>query len=164
MILRLPEDRNIFVNWAGQELEEPEKALLDGLKRGDPSSREFGEHAVGVMVAIVRSVAERNELVGRGLLINCLPRWAIRPGDSSTFVLASGPLAENLTFLYLPADRDDAVIRGPRYVCEGRQMANFRAWEPTREEIDRLTGRSEPFTVALSVTRSWPYRCSPSGP
>lgn len=109
-ILRLPEDRNIFVNWMGQELQDREKVLLEELKRGDPSSRAYGEHAVGVMVSIVRSVAERNEFVGRGLLVNCLPCWAIRPGDTSAFLIASGPLAENLTFLYLPADSDDLVV------------------------------------------------------
>lgn len=35
--------------------------------------------------------------------------------------------------------------RGPRYVCEGRQMANFQAWEPTTpEEIDDMLGSREP--------------------
>jgi hypothetical protein len=140
-ILRLPEgEKQIFVNWMGQELDESEKALLQELKRGDPRSREYGDHAAGVMVEIVRAVAERNELVGRGLLINSLPRWAIHPGDAPTVLLASGPFAEQLTFLHLPHDENDPVIRGPRYVCEGRQLANFQAWEPTQDEIDRMFG------------------------
>ena len=140
-ILRLPEgEKQIFVNWMGQELEEPERALLEELKRGDPRSREYGDHAARVMVGIVRSVADRNELVGRGLLINSLPRWAIHPGDARTLLVASGPMAEQLSFLHLPHDTDDPVIRGPRYVCEGRQAAKFEAWEPTPEEIDRMLG------------------------
>jgi hypothetical protein len=144
-ILRLPDgEKPIFVNWMGQELGEPERALLEKLKRGDPASREYGEHAAGVMVEVVRSLAETNELVGRGLLINSLPRWAIHPGDTATFLLASGPVADQLTFLHLPHDRDDPVIRGPRYVCEGRQMANFQAWEPTQEEISRMLGSGGP--------------------
>lgn len=138
-ILRLPEgEKQIFVNWMGQELEEPEKALLEELKRGDPISREYGDRAAQVMVEIVRSVANRNEVVGRGLLINSLSRWAIHPGVAGTLLLASGPEAEQLTFLHLPHDKDDPVIRGPRYVCEGRQAANFKAWEPTSEEVDRM--------------------------
>jgi hypothetical protein len=140
-ILRLPEgEKQVFVNWMGQELEDSETELLEELKRGDPRSRAYGQHAARVMVKTVRSVASRNELVGRGLLINSLPRWAIRPGKAETFLVASGPMAEELTFLHLPHDADDPVIRGPRYVCQGRQMANFKAWEPTPEEIDGLLG------------------------
>lgn len=140
-ILRLPEgEKQISVNWMGQELEEPETAMLEQLKRADPRSREYGEHAAQVMVRVVRSVASRNELVGRGLLISSLPRWAIHPREAETFVVASGPMAGELTFLHLPANADEPVIRGPRYVCEGRQMANFEAWEPSPEEIDRMLG------------------------
>lgn len=135
-ILRLPPgDRRIFVNWMGQQLDDPSKALLDELQRGHPRSREYGAHAARVMAAVVRSVAASNELVGRGLLINSLPRWAIHPGQSETLLLASGPIDQQLSFLHLPHDEETAVIRGPRYVCEGRQMANFQAWEPTEEEI-----------------------------
>lgn len=144
-ILRLPAgDKQIFVNWMGQELDEPAKALLDELKGGDPRSREYGSHAAGVMVEIVRTVAASNELVGRGLLINSLPRWAIHPGERATFILASGPTDQELTFLHVPHDQDNAVIRGPRYVCEGRQMANFQAWEPTEEEIASMLGSDQP--------------------
>jgi hypothetical protein len=79
-IIRLPEgQKQIFVNWMGQELNESEKALLEKLSSGDTRSREYGVHAAGVMVEIIRTVAERNELVGRGLLINSLPRWANPP-------------------------------------------------------------------------------------
>jgi hypothetical protein len=145
-ISRLPAgDKQIFVNWLGQELDEPAKALLDELKRGDPRSREYGLHAAGVMVEIVRTVTDSNEFVGRGLLINSLPRWAIHPGQTETFLLAGGPTDEQLTFHHLPHNQNDAVIRGPRYVCEGRQMANFQAWEPTEEEIaDMSADRPSP--------------------
>lgn len=44
----------------------------------------------------------------------------------------------------LPHDQDNAVTRGPRYVCEGRQMANFQAWEPTEEEIASMLGSAKP--------------------
>jgi hypothetical protein len=145
VILRLPVgDKQIFVNWMGQDLDDPAKALLNELKRGDPRSREYGVHAAGVMVEIVRTVAASNELVGRGLLINSLPRWAIHPGQAEIVLLASGPIDQELTFLHLPHDDDQAVIRGPRYVCEGRQMANFQAWEPTEEEIASMLGSAGP--------------------
>jgi hypothetical protein len=144
-ILRLPAgDKQIFVNWIGQELDDPAKALLDELKRGDPRSREYGAHAAGVMFEIVRTVAATNELVGRGLLINSLPRWAIHPGQADTVLLASGPIDQELTFLHLSHDDDKAVFRGPRYVCEGRQMANFQAWEPTEKEIASMLGSGGP--------------------
>jgi hypothetical protein len=130
-ILRLPEgERQIFINWTGQELEDPERPLLEQLRRGDPRSPRYGEHAAGVLVDIIRAVARRNRHVGRALLINALPRWAIRPGDRETLLLGSGPMAQQLTFLHLPYDKSDPVMRGPRYVCEGRQMANFEVSTP----------------------------------
>jgi hypothetical protein len=111
----------------GQELDKPEKALLEELNRGDPASREYGDHAAQVMVEIVRSVAKRNDVVGHGLLINCLPRWAIHPGTAQTVLIASGPMAEQLTFLHLPSDQDDPVKRGPRYVCHAPAVSRNRA-------------------------------------
>lgn len=144
-ILRLPAgDKQIFITWIGQELDDSAKALLDELRRGDPRAREYGAYAAGVMVEIVRTVAARNEFVGRGLLVNSLPRWAIHPGQAETVLLASGPIDQELTFLHLPHDQNDAVIRGPRYVCEGRQMANFQAWEPTEEEVASMLGDAKP--------------------
>jgi hypothetical protein len=86
---RLPEGENpIFVNWIGQELGD-EEALLDNLKRKDPASKEFGPYAAEVLADIVRQVADRNQLVGHGLLISALPRWAIHPGSGETFLLAA---------------------------------------------------------------------------
>jgi hypothetical protein len=144
-ISRLPEgDKQISVKWIGQDLDEPATALLEELKRGDPQSREYGSYAASVMVEIVRTVAASNEFVGRGLLINSLPRWAIHPGQTETFLLAGAPHDEQLSFLHIPHDKNDPVIRGPRYVCEGRQMANFRAWEPTADEIAQMLGPDTP--------------------
>jgi hypothetical protein len=144
-IHHLPEvEKPILVTWAGQELDAPEKAMLEDLKRGDPASKKYGPYAAEVMANIIRAVAARNELVGRGLLINALPRWAIHPGSAETFLLAGGPVWEDLTFLHLPSDADDPVIRGPHYVCEGRQMSNFQAWVPSEEEIQRMQEGAPP--------------------
>ncbi|HVD40306.1 MAG TPA: hypothetical protein VNC16_04810 [Solirubrobacterales bacterium] len=138
-IQHLPEgERSIFVSWVGQELSDAERPLLDDLKQGDPRSKDYGPYAAEVLAGIVREVAARNEFVGRGLLINALPKWAIHPGSTETLLLAGGPMWENLSFLHLPSDDDDPVMRGPRYVCEGRQMGNFQVWVPSEEEIQQM--------------------------
>lgn len=143
-ILHLPEgERQIFVNWMGQELAEQEMALLEDLKRGDPRTREYGPHAAQVMVDVVRSVADRNQLVGHGLLINSLPKWAIHPGSTETVLIASGLMAEELTFFHLSPDQSDPVLRGPLYVCKGRQMGGFEAWVPSEEEIAAMQNPAE---------------------
>lgn len=132
---RLPEGENpIVVRWVGQELGAEEERLGD-LRQVDPASKEFGPFAAEVLAGIVRAVAATNGLVGRGLLINALPKWAIHPGSGETILLAGGPMWEQLTFLYVPSDDDDPVVRGPLYVCEGRQMSGFEAWVPSAEEI-----------------------------
>ncbi|HWM62754.1 MAG TPA: hypothetical protein VNP96_02045 [Solirubrobacterales bacterium] len=144
-IQHLPEgEKSIFVSWVGQELHAAEKAMLEDLNRGDPRSKEYGPYAAEVLVGIVRAVAARNEFVGRGLLINALPKWAIHPGSTETLLLAGGPMWENLSFLHLPSDDDDPVVRGPRYVCEGRQMSNFQAWVPSEDEIQKMQEGAPP--------------------
>jgi hypothetical protein len=141
---RLPEvDKPIMVTWVGQELG-PEKAMLEDLKKGDPTSKAYGPYAAEVLAGIVRAVADRNELVGRGLLISALPRWAIHPGSTETLLLSSGPAWDELTFLHVPSVSDDPVMRGPLYVCEGRQMSNFQMWVPTEEEIRQMREGGSP--------------------
>jgi len=136
-------DKPIFVNWVGQGLG-PEEHRLEELKRGDPSSKEFGPYAAGVLVEIIRAVAARNRLVGRGVLVNALPKWAIRPGSRETVLLADAPLWEQLTFLHLPSDSKDPMVRGPLYVCEGRRMSGFQAWVPSPEEIRTMEEGAPP--------------------
>jgi hypothetical protein len=143
---RLPQvNKPIMVTWVGQELG-PEEAMLEDLKKGDPGSKAYGPSAAEVLAEIVRAVAERNELVGRGLLISALPRWAIHPGSTETMLLASGPAWDELTFLHVPSDSDDPVMRGPLYVCEGRQMSNFQAWVPSEEEIQQMQEGTPPIS------------------
>lgn len=133
-IERLPSvDNPLAVTWIGQELGE-ERALLEDLRKGNPASREYGPYAAKVLAGIVRAVADRNEFVGRGLLISALPRWAIHPGSTETLLLSSGPSWDELTFLHLPSDDDDPVWRGPLYVCGGSQIKNFEAWVPSEDE------------------------------
>jgi hypothetical protein len=47
-------------------------------------------------------------------------------------------MADQLTFLHLPHDEAEPVVRGPRYVCEGRQMANFEARGLTPDEVTTI--------------------------
>jgi hypothetical protein len=142
-IHRLPEGEHpLLVRWVGQEIG-PEEERLGDLRQIDPASKEFGPFAAEVLAKIVRAVAATNELVGRGLLISALPKWAIHPGSGETILLAGGPMWEQLTFLYVPSDDEDPVVRGPLFVCEGRQMSGFEAWAPSAGEIEPVEPGSQ---------------------
>lgn len=135
---RLPRhERPIMVSWVGQELG-PEEAMLEELKRGDPGSKSYGPFAAEVLSGVVRAVADRNQFVGKGLMISALPKWAIHPGSTETFLLSSGPAWDQLTFLHVPSDESDPVMRGPLYVCEGHQISGFEAWVPSEEEAQEM--------------------------
>jgi hypothetical protein len=126
-VQRLPADKDLWVNWMGQDLGESEIAALDEL-RGmlrDPST--FGLSAAGLLADLVRSIADRNHYVGRGLLITALPRSAIARKQSETILLAGPPEEGQLTFLYVPPGADEGVQYGPTYVCGETTMANFEA-------------------------------------
>jgi hypothetical protein len=126
---RLEPDKQIKVNWMGQELEDAEIADLDQLNI-NPHDEHFADYAVDVLAGIARRVAKRNDLVGRGLLITVLPRESIHPGEVGGIVLSGPPTAGTQTFLYLPPNDNQVVVHGPTYTCEGMQMSNFKAGPP----------------------------------
>jgi hypothetical protein len=126
---RLAPDKQLKVNWLGQELNDAELADLDQLNVNLYDER-FPGHAVDVLSGIARRVAQRNDLVGRGLLITVLPRRSIHPGEVGGFLVSGPPAADAQTFFYLPANDDEVLVYGPTYTCQGMQMANFKAGPP----------------------------------
>jgi hypothetical protein len=95
--------------------------------------------------------------IGAGLLISALPKWSIHPGSTETLLLSSGPAWDELTFLHVPSDSDDPVMRGPLYVFEGRQMSNLQTWVPSEEEIQKIQeggAPTPPSKVPTCLTQS----------
>ena len=82
----------------------------------------------------VRSVAARLEPVGRGLLVNVLPREAVE--DRGPNIILAGEPQSDLreTFLYVPPGIGTRrVVYGPTYACGGVQgCSNFEARAPPR--------------------------------
>ena len=87
---------------------------------------------VHALAGWLRTVAARDPNVGRGLMINYLPRSALAPGQAFT-AIASGPLADVQTFLYVPPSGDTTVQLGPVTTCGGGVMSGFRS-EPIPPE------------------------------
>jgi hypothetical protein len=84
------------------------------------------EGILNVMGSKIREVAARDDGVGEGLMINCLPRAALAAGPGHLY-LAGRPLADTQTFLYVPPSGDTAVQLGPVTTCGGGITKNFRA-------------------------------------
>jgi hypothetical protein len=89
------------------------------------------EALIDVMAAQIKSVAQRVDEVGEGLMINRLPRSTLGnpPGH---MVIASGPLADSQTFLYVPPSGETTVQLGPVTTCGQGVTSGFRA-EPIPE-------------------------------
>jgi hypothetical protein len=83
-----------------------------------------------VLADEVRRVASINERVGRGMLLNVLPRGAIRPVALGGITLAGGPVADQPTFLYVAPDDTQRVQYGPIVVTGGSVMSGFTAGPP----------------------------------
>ena len=122
----MPEGKNLFANWIGQQLGKHESAL-DELKRIGYSTPTFAERAWALLADVARRVADDNRFVGRSLLVNVLPRSAIKAGQTEHFFIAGGPSPDHPTFLYVPHDGDESVTYGPTTVCGGGMSANFVA-------------------------------------
>jgi hypothetical protein len=87
--------------------------IADGLRSGQSAAR-----AAEVLVTAARDVAGRNEAVGRGLLISVLPRKAV-PVQVRLQLGAPVFSDDQATFVHLPADSGDPVLRGPDVACGG---------------------------------------------
>jgi len=72
-----------------------------------------------VLVGHIRRFAETNSTVGRGVLLNSLPRAAVVPADQGMLVLAAPPLANAPTFFSVSPDSNDPVQYGPIAVAAG---------------------------------------------
>jgi hypothetical protein len=91
-------------------------------------------HAVvNAMGMQIRAVAEREDGVGEGLMINRLPRSILAAPPGITAV-ASGPLADTQTFLYVPPSGDTTVQLGPVTTCGDVITSGFRA-EPLPADL-----------------------------
>lgn len=119
-------NRGIYATWMGAVLTDGERGLFDEIDRLDPLANDFAERAVRILITQIRSVADRLETVGRGLLVNVIPREATRP-RAGNLLLAGSPEEGEQTFLYVPPDQDTGVVYGPTYACGGVQMSNFEA-------------------------------------
>jgi hypothetical protein len=80
---------------------------------------------VNAMAGAVIAVAERDEGVGKGLMINCLPRSSLG-SPPRIMALASMP-SDAQTFLYVPPSGDTVVQLGPVTTCGGGISKDFRA-------------------------------------
>lgn len=81
---------------------------------------------VNALAGRIRVVAARDQNVGEGLMINYLPRTALGSPGAFTAV-ASGPLPDVQTFLYVPPSGDTAVQLGPVSTCGGVVISGLRA-------------------------------------
>jgi hypothetical protein len=133
-------------NWFYRRLE-PDDAgyveTLGGLARSELSPlidqlKTVGSDAVAmidVLVGAVREESRRRESVGRGVMVNVLPRSAI-PTDSREFtVLSNVVAADHLSFVSLSHNNAVDGSYGPVIVGEEAIFSDFRATAADGREI-----------------------------
>jgi len=78
------------------------------------------------LVQLIREVADRNPMVGQGVLLSAIPRSAVESSVGAT--LASMPLATEATFKYFPEGSDQGIDKGPEVAHPGgTRMSKFSA-------------------------------------
>jgi hypothetical protein len=126
-------------------------ALLARLAAADAARSVEG--LVEALADQVHAVASRDPGVGHGLMINILPRRALgEPGGMTA--LASGPLADAQTFLYVPPSGDTTVQLGPVSTCGGTIMSGFRA-EPLSSAPDASSSTPAAPGDPADLVRRW---------
>jgi hypothetical protein len=149
--LLAPEDGG-FVWDAPQHLTHTERSDL-AARLAAADARRSVEGLVQILAEQVRAVADRDQGVGRGLMISVLPRAAL--GNASEFVaIASGPLADAQTFLYVPPSGDTTIQLGPVTTCGGSILSGFRA-EPPSPDSKRPSMPQERRDDPPGLIRRW---------
>jgi hypothetical protein len=114
----------VFIFDAPHHLSESEREQLKADLLEADSARDLPA-MVSILGGTVRGVAARDDGVGQGLMINCLPRATL--GTTELMVVASEPLADAQTFLYVPPSGDTTIQLGPVSTCGGSILSGFRA-------------------------------------
>lgn len=110
---------------------------------GRVASRGLGPAAVSeLLVREIREVAdEPGSRVGRGLMVNCIPRAAT--GSDDLFALSSMPTNSELCFAHLRHDGSLEPTEGPHFVRPGgRLYSNFKAWREGDAELVQVDFKS----------------------
>jgi hypothetical protein len=123
------------IYWTGEELGRSEIRAMKALGRVDPAAPGFAASAIRLMVEQIRSVARRKRSVGRGVLTVDIPRAVFDARRPERFIGHSAPADYQASFLYFAPNSEDSVIHGPTYVGEHVVMSDFRAWQPSADEL-----------------------------
>lgn len=88
--------------------------------------KEIGPYSLGRLLAeAVWNAAKNNETIGSNLLLVSMPRAALE--SNSGIVIASMPDEKVNSFMYLNPSRNDGIVFGPNYVCNGSGITNFQS-------------------------------------
>ena len=86
-------------------------------------------------------MAETDRSIGRGLMVNSIPRAVV--GAHDLFAISSMPTATELCFAHLRHDDNVGVALGPHFVRPGgRVFSNFSSWREGNADIVQVDFRA----------------------
>jgi hypothetical protein len=140
-VLARPEDH--FTRWASS-MAPPSECQLRWVGRGiraDEAEQHY-QYLVGhvrrrggpagaalILANCIRTVAQRDSAVGKGILLSVLSKSAVGRPVSTSMTGAPGSMTDHNCW-YIPAndDRNNPVQYVPTYVCQGLQMYGGETW------------------------------------
>lgn len=140
IVFRLEPEHDALLIDCGYELSQEDRARvftrLSHVAQSEASAWKFAT----VVVDAIREIADRSdvETVGKGVLVTCIPKKIVETPRDFNIVLATAPMEDEATFLYIDEDVDTAIQYGPIVVTQsGSIMANFEARPLTPDESHR---------------------------
>jgi hypothetical protein len=124
--------RSVEYESVGQRMStDDERLLRRRMRRLHEKSRLDGQTMIPILAEAIRSVARRNERVGKNLLAVAIPRKSVRPGR---LLLTAGTGDEgHPTFLYLPAGTSSPEHYAPAITASGVQIKDSRYGPANRD-------------------------------
>jgi hypothetical protein len=116
-LLRLEGDDVAAVFPAGRGLQTEEFTTLKGDVCRNVLEGQGLIDMVDFLGSLIRKVARRDPYVGRGLLINVLPRAGLSRAGQPVRIAVQAIREDRPSFFYVPADDSTTLVRGPTMVC-----------------------------------------------
>jgi len=120
-----PEDKHSMLVADGQPLSDDLRKRL--LRQIDScTTRNVGPRPITrLLVAAARTIAASNPMVGRNLLVNCIPRDSIQAGRFT--LVGRPPISSVPSFTYVPEDTSKHVQYGPHVFGYGASSSGMIA-------------------------------------
>ena len=119
----MKDGQNVMLIDDGQQINRQAKIKLKRILRNCANKGVGPKTMAQILVSAARKLASQNQLVSRSLLVNCIPKISVKPGN--LLVIGSAPRSNMTTFSYIPDNTSKQIAYGPHIFANGTVIKDW---------------------------------------